>query len=69
VEVGNEYAKLAHLLFNNQEILKCMNTIENAKIILSRYYAPDYVVLKDLDEMRKCLLDTIEKTVGPYWST
>jgi len=69
VEMGHEYFKLAQLLFNGGEALEAMNTIERAKLLLSKSYGSDYETMMELEKMRKVLLEHFEKTVGPYWST
>ena len=69
VEVGNEVAKLAQLYFNDQQILEAMNCVERAKLILQKHCGKDDVMLFELEEMRKVLLQAFEQTVGPYWST
>lgn len=69
IEAGNEYFKLAQLLFNAQELLEAINTVEKAKRVLQKHQSLDSNQLQELENMRKVLLQTIEQTVGPYWST
>ena len=81
IEAGNEYFKLAQVkiskssfitsqvLFNSKQVVDALNVVEKAKGVLQRYYNSNNERLLELEEMRRCLLGIMEKTVGPYWAT
>nr|DBA34217.1 TPA: hypothetical protein GDO54_001797 [Pyxicephalus adspersus] len=57
LEVGHELFKLAQILFNGCNVEDAMSTIVKAQHILCLHYGPDYCLVKELDEMKTCLLE------------
>ncbi|CAH2219938.1 SET and MYND domain-containing 4 isoform X1 [Pelobates cultripes] len=56
LELGHELFKLAQILFNGCEVADAMNTILRAQQILSMNYGTDHNLVRELQEMKACLL-------------
>jgi hypothetical protein len=70
IELGHEYAKIAQIYYNADNYVESMENVELARGILNKHYSAEkYQVLRELEELRKHLLEFFEQTVGPYWST
>jgi tetratricopeptide (TPR) repeat protein len=68
MELGHQYAKLANYYYYAGQSLEAMNTVETAKTILQRYYDSSHEAMKELEILKKSLLEYFQQTVGPYWS-
>ncbi|XP_012871767.1 PREDICTED: SET and MYND domain-containing protein 4 [Dipodomys ordii] len=65
VEVGHELFKLAQVLFNGFAVPEALNTIQKAEKVLMVHVGPQSSEIKELQEMRSCLLDLPPALVGP----
>ncbi|XP_042529884.1 SET and MYND domain-containing protein 4 [Dipodomys spectabilis] len=65
VEVGHELFKLAQVLFNGFAVPEALNTIQKAEKVLLVHCGPQSSEIKELQEMRSCLLDLPPALVGP----
>lgn len=76
IEIAYELVKLSQLQFNSRaEVSVTMDTIERAKLVFLSNYgsakdAPSSIIqaLKELEEMKECLLTFIKESVGAYWN-
>ncbi|XP_031563260.1 SET and MYND domain-containing protein 4-like [Actinia tenebrosa] len=56
VEYGHELHKLSQLLFNDQQVKKALATIDKAVGLLGTHYGHCHPDVKELGEMKKCLV-------------
>ena len=61
VEYAHELHKLSQLLFNDRQIKKALSTIDKATNLLTRHYGRSNPDVKELSEMKRCLV-----SVGGY---
>lgn len=56
VEYAHELHKLSQLLFNDRQVKKALSTIDKATSLLSRHYGRSNPDVKELSEMKRCLI-------------
>lgn len=56
VEYAHELHKLSQLLFNDRQIKKALSTIDKATNLLTRHYGRSNPDVKELSEMKRCLV-------------
>ncbi|NWR78627.1 SMYD4 protein, partial [Centropus unirufus] len=57
VEIGHELFKLAQILFNGFAVSEALSTIQRAEEILSVHCGPQSTQIRELQEMKTCLLE------------
>ena len=62
VEYGYELHKLSQLLFNDRQVKKALSVIDQATSLLSMHYGRRHPDVKELVEMKKCLVAVGGKT-------
>ena len=65
VEIGHELFKLAQVLFNGLAVPEALSAIWKAERILLVHCGPESEEVRELREMRSCLLDSSFVPVGP----
>ncbi|KAL1780219.1 SET and MYND domain-containing protein 4 isoform X1 [Sigmodon hispidus] len=65
VETGHELFKLAQVLFNGLAVHEALNVIWKAEKVLLVHCGPDSEEVRELREMKSCLLDLSDIPVGP----
>ena len=56
VEYAHELHKLSQLLFNDRQVKKALSTIDKATSLLARHYGRSNPDVKELSEMKRCLI-------------
>ena len=57
VEYAHELHKLSQLLFNDRQVKKALSTIDKATNLLARHYGRSNPDVKELSEMKRCLIE------------